>query len=211
MRTYEVEVKYPLSDPGPIRRQLAKLGAVPGSPLAQCDTYFAHPVHDFSKTDEAFRLRCIGDQNALTYKGPLVDKQTKTREEIEIPIESGAGAARQMEEMLRALGFHAVRSVEKMRQPFHLSWQDRKFELALDRVAGLGQFLEIETQADAAEWEAARDTLLALASALGLLQSERRSYLQLLLEGAGRVIEGHESSDLPGAAGCCEKENQPGE
>jgi adenylate cyclase class 2 len=161
---------------------LAELGAAPGAPLAQCDTYFAHPVRDFAKTDEAFRLRTVGEHNALTYKGPLVDRQTKTREEIEIPIAPGARAARQMAEMLHALGFRAVRSVEKTRQPFHLSWQGREFEFALDTVAGLGEFLEIETQADAAEWEAARDALLALAGRLGLKQSERRSYLQLLLE-----------------------------
>jgi len=182
MAAYEVEAKYPLSDSGQIRRQLAELGAVPASPLAQCDTYFAHPVRDFARTDEAFRLRCVGDQNALTYKGPLIDKQTKTREEIEIPIAPGADAAKQMSEMLCALGFRAVRSVEKTRQPFHLSWQKREFELALDTVAGLGDFLEIETQADTAQWESARDTLLALASDLGLEESERRSYLQLLLE-----------------------------
>jgi adenylate cyclase class 2 len=182
MPAYEVEAKYPLTNSAQIRRRLVELGAVPGSPLAQCDTYFAHPVRDFARTDEAFRLRTVGEHNALTYKGPLVDKQTKTREEIEIPIESGAGAARQMAEMLHALGFRAVRSVEKTRQPFRLSWQKREFELALDTVEGLGEFLEIETQADAAEWEMARDTLLALASDLGLQQSERRSYLQLLLE-----------------------------
>ncbi len=186
MPAYEVEAKYPLSDSAPIRRQLAELGAVPGAPVAQCDTYFAHPFRDFARTDEAFRLRNVGEHNAVTYKGPLVDKQTKTREEIEIPIAPGAGAARQMAEMLHALGFRAVRSVEKSRQPFHLSWQGREFELALDTVAGLGEFLEIETQADAAEWEAARDTLLALASDLGLEQSERRSYLQLLLEHGAR-------------------------
>lgn len=182
MPAYEVEAKYPLSDPAQMRRQLTELGAVLVSPLAQCDTYFAHPVRDFSRTDEAFRLRSVGEHNALTYKGPLVDRQTKTREEIEIPIEPGADAARQMAEMLRSLGFRAVRSVEKTRQPFHLSWQGREFELALDTVAGLGEFLEIETQADAAEWESARDILLALAGKLGLRESERRSYLQLLLE-----------------------------
>jgi adenylate cyclase class 2 len=182
MPAYEVEAKYPLSDPGLICRQLSELGAVPGSPLAQCDVYFSHPVRDFAQTDEAFRLRRVGEHNALTYKGPLIDKQTKTREEIEIPFAPGADAAAQMAEMLRVLGFLAVRSVEKTRQPLHLTWQGRELELALDSVAGLGEFLEIEIQADSAQWESARDDLLALAAALGLQQSERRSYLQMLLE-----------------------------
>lgn len=182
MPAYEVEAKYPLRDTAPIRHRLEQLGATAGSPLDQCDTYFAHPVRDFAQTDEAFRLRRVGEHNALTYKGPLLDRQTKTRQEIEAPIAAGAGPAKQMAELLCALGFRAVRSVEKTRQPFHLSWQGLEFEVALDTVAGLGEFLEIETMAEAAEWEAARDALLALAGELGLRDSERRSYLQLLLE-----------------------------
>jgi adenylate cyclase class 2 len=182
MPTHEVESKYPLADPAAIRRRIESLGAIAQPVLAQSDTYFAHPARDFALTDEAFRLRRVGDENALTYKGPLLDRQTKTREEIEVPIAPGAGAAEQMTALLRALGFRPVRTVEKTRHPFHLSWQGRDFELALDSVFGLGEFLEIETLADADSWQPARDTLLSLAAALGLTDSERRSYLQLLLD-----------------------------
>jgi adenylate cyclase class 2 len=193
MADYEVEAKFALPDPPLLRGKLAELGAVPGPPLAQCDTYFAHPARDFARTDEAFRLRRVGEQNALTYKGPLVDRQTKTRQEIEVPVAPGTAAAAKIAEMLRALGFREVRTVEKTRQPFRLSRQGREFELALDTVAGLGEFLEIETKADEAEWEAARDALLALADELGLRESERRSYLQLLLDqdsGGGGIKSG---------------------
>ena len=182
MPSHEVESKYPLTDPAAIRRRIESLGAIAHPALSQSDTYFAHPARDFALTDEAFRLRHVGDENALTYKGPLLDRQTKTREEIEVLIAPGGGAAEQMTAMLRALGFRSVRTVDKTRRPFHLSWEGRNFELALDTVGGLGDFLEIETLADAESWPSARDSLLSLASALGLEHAERRSYLQLLLQ-----------------------------
>jgi adenylate cyclase class 2 len=182
MPSHEVESKYPLADPAAIRRRIESLGAIAHTALHQSDTYFAHPARDFAQTNEAFRLRRVGDENALTYKGPLLDHQTKTREEIEVPIAPGPHAAAQMTALLCALGFRAVRTVDKTRHPFHLSWDGRDFELALDVVCGLGDFLEIETLADAESWPSARDSLLSLASTLGLEHAERRSYLQLILQ-----------------------------
>ncbi len=182
MAAYEVEAKFPLRDVEAVRSRLQALGAVAGTPLEQCDTYFAHPVRDFASTDEAFRLRRVGEANALTYKGPLLDRQTKTRREIEVPIEPGRHAADQITELLHSLGFRTVRTVEKTRVPHALTWQGREFEAALDSVRGLGEFLELELLADETHWQEARDALLELAGTLGLAGSERRSYLRLLLE-----------------------------
>lgn len=181
MPSHEVESKYPLADSAALRRRIESLGATAHPALHQSDTYFAHPARDFAQTDEAFRLRRVGDENTLTWKGPLLDSQTKTREEIEVPVAPGGGAAEQMTALLRALGFRPVRTVEKTRHPFYLSWEGRDFELALDSVSGLGDFLEIETLADAESWPLARDSQLSLASTLGLQHAERRSYLQLML------------------------------
>jgi adenylate cyclase class 2 len=182
MAAYEVEAKFPLHDVAAVRSRLLALGAVAGMPLEQCDTYFAHPVRDFASTDEAFRLRRVGEANALTYKGPLLDRQTKTRQEIEVAVEPGRKAAEQMTELLQSLGFRTVRAVEKTRVPHALTWRGHQFEVALDSVRRLGEFLELELLADEAHWQEARDVLLELAGTLGLSGSERRSYLQLLLE-----------------------------
>jgi adenylate cyclase class IV len=48
-------------------------------------------------------------------------------------------------------------------------------------VHGLGDFLEIETQAAAADLPAARARVESLAHALGCTDAERRSYLELVL------------------------------
>lgn len=178
---YEVELKFPVADVGLIVSQIAAWGAIPGSEQLQVDQYFNHPGRDFAKTNEAFRLRRIGDENRLTYKGPVLDTRTKMRREIEFPIASGAAAADQCREMLVLLGFRPVREVRKSRVPFQYTEAGREFEIAVDLVEQLGSFIEIESQAGEADRSAARDAILELAERLELTQPEPRSYLSLLL------------------------------
>ena len=70
MSEFEVEQKLRVEEFGAVRAQLLELGAVEKGTVEQSDTYFAHPQRDFAATDEAFRLRRIGSQNRVTYKGP---------------------------------------------------------------------------------------------------------------------------------------------
>ena len=183
--SYEVEMKFPLPTPAnvdSVRERIAQTGATSQVTLDQRDVYLAHPSRDFVQTDEVFRLRHVGDQNYLTYKGPVVDAVAKTRREIEVPAASGPVVAAQLLEMLTSLGFHPAGEVVKRRTPFHLTWQGREVEIVLDEVRGLGWFVELETIADESDRDAARECLFALSGELGLGKSERRSYLRLLLE-----------------------------
>ena len=179
---YEVELKFPLDDFERIVSQIERLHAERGEPVEQRDLYFAHPQRDFAKTDEALRLRSVGRRNCTTYKGPIVDSQTKTRREIEILLAEGETAAAEFRELMLLLGFREVRTVVKTRVPFHLEWEGRRVELALDDVVGLGTFLEMEIITDEAGRDAARDSILRLADRLGLDNAQRKSYLCLLLE-----------------------------
>jgi adenylate cyclase class 2 len=183
---YEVELKFAVPDPAAVIARLAELGTAAAAAVEQSDRYFDHPSREFARTDEAFRVRSVGSRNFITYKGPVLDSQTKTRREIETPFAEGSAMAGQMAETLTALGFRYVREVRKTRVAHHLRWHDRDFEIAVDRVDGLGSFIEIETQADESDRHAARDAVLALAAELGLAQPERRSYLRLLLERDGQ-------------------------
>src|SRR5690606_33591031 len=133
---YEVELKFRVDDPQRIVALLAGLEATPGDVEQHCDTYFNHPARDFAQTDEAFRIRSIGEDNRLTYKGPLVDKQTKTRQEVEVGCEAGLVGREKLRTMLLALGFREVHTVVKRRTPFHLDWQGRDVEVTLDEVEG---------------------------------------------------------------------------
>lgn len=183
MPEFEVELKFPLPrGRDEVLADLRLRGAQLRETVRQVDVYFAHPQRDFATTDEALRLRSVGDENYLTYKGPLLDEHSKTRQEIEIPFSAGPRVADQMWALLRAVGFRDVRKVTKDRSELELNWEGRPFHISLDAVEGLGEYLEIETIASGGSWQAARDAALRLAESLGLTESERRSYLQLLLE-----------------------------
>lgn len=182
---YEVELKFPITDLQTIQEKLESLGAVYQETISQHDRYFNHPSRDFAQTDEAVRIRSVGEQNRITYKGPVLDAQTKTRHEIEVPFEPGNVSQTAFAEILTKLGFRAVYDVKKSRQVWELKWEERELELALDQVENLGEFLEIEALASEEERDAARDSILRLAEKLGFGASERRSYLRLLLEKMG--------------------------
>ena len=130
----------------------------------------------------SLRLRRIGPKNYVTYKGPRSDRQTKTRKEIEVPLGDGAAAADGFIQILQHLGYRPVAVVKKRRKILRLERDGLALEVCLDTVERLGQFVELEIVAPENQLNAARATLLQLANELGLKQSERRSYLELLLE-----------------------------
>jgi len=178
---WEVEQKFRADDLQAIRSALAQLGAEFHASLQQVDHYFNHPARDFARTDEALRLRQIGEQNFITYKGPKVDAATKTRRELELPLPRGSNTYSQFTELLTALGFVSVATVRKVRQPGSLSWSGQHVELALDEVQDLGSFVELELSADDGTLDGAKAVLADLCQRLGLGPAERRSYLELLL------------------------------
>jgi adenylate cyclase, class 2 len=178
---WEVELKFPIADLTALGTNLDTLGARFSPPIQQTDHYFNHPARDFSQTDEALRIRQVGTENYITYKGPKLDPATKTRKEIELLVAPGAETPARFQELLIALGFRYVGAVKKARRIARVAWQDHIVELALDEVIGLGSFLELEISADDDALERAKVALQALASLLNLRSQERRSYLELLM------------------------------
>lgn len=185
---YEVEMKFPVVGDADVEARLLAIGARPAAALAQFDRYFAHPCRDFASTDEALRLRQVGDETELTYKGPRIDGTTKTRRELSLPLAStivgdgGDGTVAAWTELLVALGFREVATVAKRRRPFAIERDGHDVEIALDAVEGLGSFVELEVVADETGIAAARACLASVAAELGLARTERRSYLELLLQ-----------------------------
>ena len=192
---YEVEQKFRVADPAALEVRLVTLAARFREPVEQVDRYFAHPSRDFVKTDEALRLRRVGDDVAVTWKGPRIDSASKTRREVELPLAAapprpagppgGQATLDRWTELLEALGFRRVRDVAKRRRTARVPWQGTEIEAALDHVAGLGDFLELELQAAQGEVPLASACIESLARALGCVEQERRSYLELVIA-AGR-------------------------
>ena len=177
--TFEVELKFVADALDELERRLVDLGTTfAESPVEQLDHYYAHPARDFAATDEALRLRRVGHQTHITYKGKKEDTQTKTRREIEFRV-SDFDKARQL---LDALGFREVAAVHKTRRIGMLIWDGTRVEIGLDDVTGLGTYVELEVMADHRQMDRARETIISLASRLQLAHPERRSYLELLLD-----------------------------
>lgn len=179
---YEVEQKFPVDDLAAIQRQLSAMGARVSEPQEEADLYYAHPARDFAVTDEALRIRRKGGAAFITYKGPKVDATTKTRREIELPLGAEPSSSGAWGVLLESLGFRPVAEVRKRRRKAMVSWQGRPIEMSLDELDQLGTFVELELVVLPEEVEAAKSHVASLAHALGLANSERRSYLELLLE-----------------------------
>lgn len=187
---YEVEIKV-RADHDDVRGALEEREAAALSTVTQVDSYYDAPMREFAETDEALRVRHeradSGDGRSpnrdaettkLTYKGPLVDEDSKTREEHETAIEDGAA----IEATLSALGFEPVATVEKRRERFALDG----YTVTLDAVTDLGEFVEVETEAEETGIDEAREGAVAVLESLGLdpARGIRTSYLELLLDDA---------------------------
>jgi adenylate cyclase class 2 len=175
---YEVELKL-RADHDAVRERLAAAGADARGTVVQRDTYYDAPHRDFAATDEALRVRRVERDGAvesrLTYKGPLVDAHSKTRREHETVVGDGETVAAALE----ALGFSPAAEVHKRRERFALDG----YHVTLDAVEGLGEFVEVEGEADEAEVEGVRAEVAAVVERLGLdpAANVRTSYLELLL------------------------------
>ena len=186
-KRYEVELKFRIETSRLIEVELQQIGAVKVDAATQVDRYFNHPSRNFLSTDEAFRIRTIGEANCVTYKGAVQGTVAKTRHEIEVEFADGGEASQKLFEMVQLLGFRFVREVCKTRRSYALSQNRFDFVLAVDDVPGLGRFLEIEVLAENDQREAAEAAVWELAHCLKLTVAESRSYLDLLLESDGSL------------------------
>jgi adenylate cyclase class 2 len=181
---FEVEQKHRIEKVAELAARLTARGVTLGDTLEHIDRYFAHPCRDFAATDEALRIRTVSGQSFVTYKGPKLDSVTKTRRELELPLDPHDTDGSRFSELLAALGFTPVAVVRKKRRPFQITHGGRFVEGALDEVDGLGTFVELELCAGDDSVEDAKRVIAALATELELGPSERRSYLEMLLKKA---------------------------
>lgn len=170
----EVEVKARIDNFTDIEHELEKLGAVKDKSEFQEDIYFQSPIADYGKTDEALRIRTTNNNTFITYKGPKLNRDAKTRKEVEMIIES----AEKARDILTEIGFTPARVVKKNRQYYKLE----NFEISLDDVEGLPPYMEIEISLDDGnDYGEAQDKIFELFAKLGITEGfERTSYMELL-------------------------------
>ena len=168
----EVEIKAYCHDLPDIASKIISIGGIKIEEREEVDAYFNHPSRDFKDTDEALRIRVTDRGRILTYKGPRIGTRSKTRFEEEVNIDS----AESMMLILKKLGFVQAGEVIKNRTLYRVE----DIEICLDRVQGVGNFVELEkkdTDKDRAEKK-----LFQFAEKLGLEKFEQRSYLELKMQ-----------------------------
>lgn len=183
---YEVEIKV-RADHDTVRDSLESVGGTHVESVEQTDLYYDAPDRDFAQTDEALRVReersatnrSGGDDTGtidtrLTYKGPLVDSDSKTRQEAETAVVD----PEELRDILDGLGYDPAATVQKERERYTVDG----ITVTLDTVEGLGEFVEAELETED-DIDSARNRILSLLTDLGLDTDEqiRTSYLGLLL------------------------------
>lgn len=168
----EIELKLKIKSPAQIEQKLTELGAEFVAEQAQTDYFFDDANAALTATDRCLRLRrqavASNKRFFLTYKGAKEKSNFKKRLELEIEIlEAG-----RTEELLSALGYEKVLTIEKKRSV----WKYGGCSVALDRLPLLGGFVEIEGPDDA--------TIAGVQQSLGLadLPHIAKSYAQLTRE-----------------------------
>ena len=165
----EVEVK--ARAPHAIEEKIIDLGGAKIGDENHVDLYFNSPSHDFAQTDEALRIRIKETGADLTYKGPKLDPDTKSRREVRVKIDDPVA----MEAILLAVGFYRAAVVRKRRTKYTLE----EAVLCVDDVEGLGKFIEVEIPGGE-DWPVQKRSVLDIMARLGISESIRESYLELL-------------------------------
>ncbi len=181
----EIEIKARIDSIEATEARITREGGVFKCNLVHEDYYFDRPpkLGSFAGTDEALRLRRSRDETNgiekqfITYKGKKLDGETKTREEIEVPV----GDVDAMRRLLLALGFVEAIVVKKKRKLFTAG----DIEVLLDEVEYLETpFIEVEIIGKREDVPTITTHLFAFLERLGIPRdrSERKSYLELVME-----------------------------
>lgn len=170
----EVKMRVDCSRLERVKEILLGHGAVVKASRRETDIYYQHPCRDLAATDEAFRLRLVdGRGESLTYKGPRISSRGGVKERKEIIVELAGGP---VGELLEELGFKPAVTVEKERE--YLEYRGHTF--TLDRVRGLGCFIEIEGDEP--------DRLARWLESEGVRgEPVEKTYAEMVLDSLGRV------------------------
>ncbi|MEN3035344.1 MAG: class IV adenylate cyclase [Candidatus Methanosuratincola sp.] len=169
----EIEAKAQVEDASIAESIVRRSGGDLIGEKKQVDIYLSHPCRDMRAADEALRLRLEGEACVVTFKGARMKGNLKSREELEFSVWDWEKAL----EVFKRLGFKVSAKVCKVRREYRLLGAN----VAIDKVEGLGDFVEIEAPRIGTEME--RSALVEKVANLIGVEKDRlttKSYAELL-------------------------------
>ena len=132
----EIEIKYFLEEPDPLRDRIMAMGARPQGRCFETNIRFENETHGLIREKSLLRLR-QDQRTTLTYKSepPETDHEFKVLREYEVEVDNFQTMCR----LLESLGFHKEQVYEKWRETFRIG----DSILCVDEMP-FGAFLEIE-------------------------------------------------------------------
>ncbi|RPJ86505.1 MAG: CYTH domain-containing protein [Acidobacteria bacterium] len=168
----ETEAKFEVKrdDLESVRRQLIELGASAfAGPHTEENELYDFPDARLARSGCALRLRAYGNQNLLTFKGPIQsDPLLKRREEIETDVQQ----AQAVKTILSRLGLAVSFGYRKTREILRIEQGEHTLQVCLDETP-VGCFVEVEGDAAGIKQLAAR---------FGWTEFITKSYVDLYLE-----------------------------
>ncbi len=177
----EVEIKIRV-DLDEAEKRLKNNGFSLDTQVKETDIYFDNDTGDIRGNDTALRIRTVEHSDSgsstsyITFKGNRCDDVSMTRPEYETYV----GHSTEMVKILESLGYKPVEpAVVKDR----IVYVNGSITACIDRVEGLGGFLELEVMTNKDTKDAALNRLWAMLEALGYNRSDTTtvSYLTMLL------------------------------
>jgi adenylate cyclase class 2 len=171
----EVEVKAKLQNPELVLAKLKERGVVLDQPIAQHDKVFSPQdlknFTDFHTGVSFLRIRREENRSLLTLKKSGLNELDNTEIELEV------GNPDALEKLLAEIGYKLSVEVKKVRQKGKID----KVEICLDKIEGLGTFIELEK-------------LMAIDSNVELVQTELFELLKELgINDSDRVNQGYDT------------------
>lgn len=162
----EIELKFTITDLDKIEQILLSLGAELKKEKHQVDIYFDHPDRNLVNTNEYLRVRTTDDKSEFDYH--IARSQTQGfNEEFELEIND----SNKLIDIIKRLGFKQLGTIDKFRRQYLIEGS----KICLDRVVGVGNFVEVEVQGD--DETIGKNKCWQVAKQIGLTKKDQTSLL----------------------------------
>lgn len=180
----EVEIKVEISNFEEIKSKIATIGKLIKS-IRQVDDYFIPVQRDFFAQKphpvEWLRIRTNPDKTIFEYD-KSINKKANGEQECAEEYETEISNPEEFRKILDFLDFKKVITVDKQRE----YWDCGDLEIALDKITGLGDFIEVEAKGNFENNEKAKMVCLKFLENLGIKNPEKiqinKGYPVLVLE-----------------------------